>query len=334
MHSESIPIFIIVYPGVQLLDVAGPFQTFVTSEERRLDSPVRALREAAVFDLHLVSAKGGLIKTSSGMAFMTEVLPEHLPPESTLIVVGAHEPDVEAAATDGVLKSWLLKHAPEARRLCSICTGAFLLAEFGLLSGKSATTHWAQCPAFEKRYPNVRLKPNAMYTKDGKVWTSAGISAGIDLALALIEEDRGAGLANLTARWLVVSEKRTGGQSQFSASLELAAKDSENRFAGLHSWIAENLSKDLTLPILAERASMSERSFGRRYKKATGMSPVRAVKLIRAEKAKTLLMTSNASLKTIARQTGFASIEQMNRVLDQFQGAKAQELRASAMEDG
>lgn len=329
----TIPVFIVVYNNVQLLDFAGPYQAFATSEERRLASPIHSLQSAPRYDVRLVSPKGGMVKTSSGVEFMTEALPDDIPRESTILVAGAHEPDVDAAAEDPVMRAWLLKQAPRVRRFCSVCTGAFIIAELGLLDGKLATTHWADCPVFLERYPRVHLKPNAMYTKDENIWTSAGISAGVDLALALIEEDRGGGIANLTARWLVVSAKRTGGQSQFSASLELAAKDSDSLFTELHSWMAENLTKDLAVPVLAGRAQMSERSFSRRYKNAIGMSPARAVKLIRAEKAKALLTTSKASLKSVARESGFSSISQMNRVLEQLYGAQAQDLRSVAFQE-
>jgi hypothetical protein len=175
---------------------------------------------------------------------------------------------VHAASRDARTVRWVRRQAQHARRVASVCTGAFLLAEAGLLDGRRAVTHWARCDEFAARYPNVRVEPDPIFIRDGALWTSAGVTAGIDLALALVEEDLGRAIALDAARELVVFLKRPGGQAQFSAMLSMQRTD--DRFGELHAWIAEHLAADLSVPALAERVSMSERSFVRHYRAGTG----------------------------------------------------------------
>ncbi|TXM64429.1 helix-turn-helix domain-containing protein, partial [Methylobacterium sp. WL120] len=230
-------------------------------------------------------------------------------PLDTLIVAGG--PGVVAACADADLIDWMRARAARARRVASVCTGAFLLGAAGLLDGRRAATHWAYCARLAKRYPLARVEPDPIFVQDGPVWSSAGITAGIDLALALVEQDLGRPLALGVARHLVMFLKRPGGQAQFSAALALQAGD--DRFDALHAWIRENLAGDLSLPALAAAAGMSERSLGRHYRSATGLTPAKGVERLRVEAAQRALSETRRPVKRIAQACGFGSEETMRR---------------------
>jgi len=226
----------------------------------------------------------------------------------TLIIAGG--PGVEAAAADTDLVRWVQSRALRARRFASVCTGAVLLASTGLLDGRRATTHWSLCSELARRFPAVRVESDPIFVQDGPAWTSAGVTAGIDLALALVEQDLGRNVALAVARYLVVFLKRPGGQAQFSARLKLQDGD---RFEGLHDWIAAHLDQELSLPVLARQAGMSERSFSRHYAEASGQTPARAVERLRVEAARTMLSDSALPVKRVAQRCGFGSEETMRR---------------------
>jgi transcriptional regulator GlxA family with amidase domain len=226
-----------------------------------------------------------------------------------LLVAGGQ--GVEAAAANPELVDWLRQRAGQARRVASVCTGAFLLAAAGLLDGRRAVTHWKDCARLAKRFPAVRVEPDPIFVRDGRVWTSAGVTAGIDLALALVEEDLGRAMALAVARYMVVFLKRPGGQAQFSAALALQAAD--DKFGALHDWISRHLGDDLSLPVLAGQAGMSERSFSRHYAEAAGQTPARAIERLRVEAARRLLTESRTPVKRIAQRCGFGSEETMRR---------------------
>jgi transcriptional regulator GlxA family with amidase domain len=225
---------------------------------------------------------------------------------------------VMSAADDPRLVGWLRARAGAALPTASVCTGAFLLAAAGLLDGRRAATHWEYCDLLGRHYPAVKVESDPIFVHDGDVWSSAGMTAGIDLSLALVEEDLGRELALGVARNLVVFLKRPGGQAQFSATLSLQSAD--DRFAGLHSWLAEHLAGDLSLSRLAAQAGMSERSFLLRYREATGMTPARAVERLRVEAARQLLVETRLSAKRIAARCGFGSEETMRRSFARLQG--------------
>lgn len=215
------------------------------------------------------------------------------------------------AAEDPALVDWVREKSRHTRRMASVCTGAFLLAASGLLDGCRVATHWTRCDELARKFPALQVEANPIFIQQGTLWTSAGVTAGIDLCLALVEEDLGRAVALEVARHLVVFLKRPGGQSQFSVTLSLQKGDS--RFAELHAWIAENLTLDLTLATLAAQAGMSERSFVRHYRAETGQTPARAVELIRVETARRQLADSTASIKRIAVQCGFGCEETLRR---------------------
>ncbi|NWL18108.1 GlxA family transcriptional regulator, partial [Pseudomonas umsongensis] len=207
--------------------------------------------------------------------------------------------------------SWVREHAAKCRRVASVCTGAFLLAASGWLDGRRVVTHWTRCEQLAQQHPRLQVEPNPIFINDGPVWTSAGVTAGIDLALAMVEADLGRTMALDVARQLVVFLKRPGGQSQFSVTLSLQKEG--NRFDELHAWISENLSKDLGIPTLANQAGMSERSFVRHYRADTGQTPARAIEQIRVETARRLLSDTGVPIKRVAVQCGFGSEETLRR---------------------
>ena len=294
---------ILVFPCVQLLDAAGPLQVFATANEL-----LREAGQVPPYALHVVATQPGPVASSAGLALIADKLPSTRRKLDTLIVAGGA--GVHAAATDPRLLRWVAQRARQSRRTASVCTGAFLLAAAGLLDGKRATTHWQHCTELAHCYPALRVESDPIFVRDGSVWTSAGVTAGIDLALAFVEADLGRAVALAVARQLVVFAKRPGGQAQFSAGLALAA-DAE--FDALHAWMTRNLHQDLSVPRLAARAGMSERSFARNYRTATGTTPSRAVERLRVEAARDALGSTRRSIKDIARRCGFGSEETMRR---------------------
>jgi transcriptional regulator GlxA family with amidase domain len=310
---------ILAYPAVQLLDVAGPLQVFATANElavARGDGPLYAPR--------VVSAGAPVVTASAGLGLVTAPLPQARSAVDTLLVAGG--PGVHAAAENPVVLDWLRQRATRARRVASVCTGAFLLGATGLLDGRRAATHWMHCAELGRRYPNVSVEADPIYVRDGAVWTSAGVTAAIDLALALVEEDAGRALSLAVARHLVMFLKRPGGQAQFSTVLSL--QGAEDRFGALHAWMGGRLSGDLSLPTLARRAGMSERSFSRRYAEATGITPARAVERLRVEAARRLLSDTRLPVKRSAERCGFGSEETLRRSFGRLLAASPQDYRA------
>jgi transcriptional regulator GlxA family with amidase domain len=310
---------VLAYPAVQLLDVTGPLQVFASVNDH-----VAGSGGAPPYVVSIIAQGGGSVTASAGVGLATAPLPPAATPVDTLIVAGGQ--GVEAASADPGLVDWVREHALQARRVASVCTGAFLLATSGLLDGRRAATHWSLCADLGRRFPAIRVEPDPIFVCDGSVWTSAGVTAGIDLALALVEQDLGRTVALAVARYLVVFLKRPGGQAQFSAALSLQA--AEDRFGALHNWINRHLADDLSVPVLAGQASMSERSFSRRYTEATGLPPGRAVERLRVEAARRLLSDSRLPVKRIAQRCGFGSEETMRRSFLRLLAATPQDYRS------
>jgi transcriptional regulator GlxA family with amidase domain len=307
---------ILAFPAVQLLDVAGPLQVFASANDL-----VFASGSPRPYD-PVVVADRSLVTASAGLGLATRKLPAPRLPLDTLIVAGGS--GVYAACENGELVGWIKARAKAARRTASVCSGTFLLATAGLLDGRRAVTHWRRCAEFARRFPAVRLEPDPIFIRDGDIWTSAGVTAGIDLALALVEQDLGRELALAVARHLVVFLKRPGGQAQFSATLALQHGDA--RFERLHAWIADNLRRDLSVGSLADAAGMSERSFVRHYRRATGRTPARAVEQVRVEAARHLLERGRP-VKRVAAHCGYGSEETMRRSFLRLLGATPQAYR-------
>lgn len=288
----------LVYPGFQILDAAGPLAAFEAA----------GAFVAGAYRLALLSRDGGLVASSSGASLATTALAD-APAPDTLIVVGGD--GVEAAADCPLTRGFVARSGATLPRLASVCSGAYLLAAAGLLDGRRATTHWRRAPELARRFPAVRVEDDHIFTRDGNVWTSAGISAGIDLALALIAEDLGEDVTRRVARQLVVYYRRPGGQSQFSAMAEL--QPAGQRFEGLLDHIRSNLQARLDVDALARLACMSPRNFSRCFAAETGVTPARAVERLRVEAAAAALESGNRPVQQVARDCGFGDPERMRR---------------------
>ena len=294
---------ILAFPDAQLLDITGPLQVFASANDW-----ARERGEASPYAVNVV-AKASPVLTSSGLGLTSSPLSRNGASLDTLLVAGGR--GVHAAAEDKLLVRWLASRAARARRVASVCTGAFLLGAAGLLDGKRAVTHWNDCALLASQFPAVCVEVDPIFVRDERLWTSAGVTAGIDLALAMVEDDIGHAATMAVARDLVVFLKRPGGQAQFSKTLDLQQRDP--RFDQLHAWVAEHLSHDLSVPALAAKAAMSERSFVRHYRAATGLTPARAVEKIRVEAAQQLLASTRVPIKRIAQRCGFGSEETLRR---------------------
>jgi transcriptional regulator GlxA family with amidase domain len=294
-------VVIVTFDTAQILDVTGPLEVF-SSATRFVPS--------AQYRTELVSVAGGPVLSTSGMEFATTRLADVTGPVDTLMVAGGR--DMDDACADQELLHHLHRLAADARRVTSVCSGAFVLAAAGLLDGRRATTHWAECHVLANGYPTVEVDHDAIYVRDGNIWTSAGVTAGIDLALALVAEDHGRKAAAAVARQLVVYLRRSGGQAQFSALLTAQDADSEP-VQDLLTWLPDHLTEDLTVPKLARQAKLSERHFSRLFKAEVGVSPADHIEAVRLETACRLLESTHASIEQVASTCGFGTTETMNR---------------------
>lgn len=296
-------ITLLAFPRVQLLDVVGPADVFAEAS-RQLGNP-RAYR------VEVIGTQKGLVKGSNGLKIaIDETFETYKGRIDTLLVAGS--PHVDAIASNPVLQAWLRQQAQTVRRLCSVCSGAFLLASAGLLDGRRVTTHWNSSARLAKEHPQAEVEPDSIFIKDGNLYTSAGVTACMDLALALVEEDHGRELALSVAREMVMFFKRPGGQSQFSA--QLAAQTAERSvISDVQSYVLNHLKADLSIPTLAARAGMSERNFARTFKQETGFTPGEFVELARIDAARRLIEDSDVSLKRLADTVGYANADGFRR---------------------
>lgn len=295
---------LLVYDGLQSLDLTGPLEVFATAN-RLYRGP-----RPAPYALEVVGAGGGVVRSRSGLRLVPDCQWRELRGRlDTLLVAGG---DARAVLEDRALLRWLPRAAARARRLASVCTGAFVLAAAGLLDGRRATTHWGWTEELARRHPQVTVEPDAIFVRDGAVYTSAGVTAGIDLALALVEDDLGHDAALAVARQLVVFLKRPGGQSQFSSVLAAQAVR-PGPLGDLPQWIVANLGADLSVDALAARAAMSPRHFARVFRAETGLTPAKFVERARLDAARRCLEDGSLALETVAGRCGFGSAEQMRR---------------------
>ena len=310
-------VVIAIFEGVKLLDVTGPLQVFADA---------RSEVASQAYQVTIASAFGGLVATDAGIALASESLNDAMAGSVDTLLIAGGTPAIEAANTASLRKQ-LVEHIGRPRRLGSICLGAFVLAELGVLDGRKATTHWTECDRLQREYKSITVQSDAIYVTSGRIWTSAGVSAGMDLALAMVEEDLGHHMALSLARFLVLFLKRPGGQAQFSAELKRQMRDTRGRFDDLHDYIRANLDRDLSVPVLAAAANMSPRNFARMYHRETGESPARAVELIRVEVAGQLLESTRYSIRRIARRIGFGDDERMRRAFLKIYGVSPQDYR-------
>jgi transcriptional regulator GlxA family with amidase domain len=306
---------VLVFPDFQLLDAAGPISVFeIAGRYAGAESPIKVLAEAP-----------GPVRSSSGVEMLARKFgsPEAI---TTLIVAGGD--GVEAAARSKCTIRFVQAVARRGVRVASVCSGTFILAAAGLLDGRRATTHWRRTRQFLETYPDVKLEPDRIFVRDGNIWSSAGITAGIDLALAIVAEDHGDEIVQKTARQLVLYHRRSGGQSQFSSLLELKAPT--GRFGPLLTWAREHLDAPLTVEHLAERAGMSSRHFTRAFIAETGTTPSKAVERLRVEVARQQVQSSGEAIERVARSTGFRDPERMRRAFIRAFGQPPQSLRRAA----
>ena len=304
--TESHPrlVVFVVYPDIVLLDLTGPLQVF----SHALDPDTGANG----YDCVVASFDGGMVETNTVVCIPSKPMSRYLNrPIHTLVVVGGD--GANKAMRDGPLLEKITKLSSAARRVCSVCSGALVLAATGILDGRRAVTHWDDCKTLEEEFPGVRVEIDPIYIKDGHVWTSAGITAGMDMALAIVTEDLGRTAALQVARSMVTHMVRSGGQSQFSPVLGRQSLDTAGRFEDLHQWITDNLQRDLRVEALAERMNMSARNFSRLYSKQMGLTPAKAVEAIRTEAARNLLEATDLGVKQVAAQCGFNDEERMRR---------------------
>jgi transcriptional regulator GlxA family with amidase domain len=306
---------ILVFPDFQLLDAAGPISVFEIAN--RFNGVPASIK--------VVAATPGEIRSSSGVALLARGF-RSASAMDTLIVAGGE--GVRAAATCKRTLDFVRAAVRRGCRVASVCSGAYLLAEAGVLDGRRATTHWSRTRHFLGAYPKIKLEPDKIFIRDGNIWSSAGISAGIDLALAMASEDFGDEVARSTARQLVIYHRRAGGQSQFSSLLELKAPT--GRFAALLSWAREHLDQPLTVEQLAGQAGMSSRHFTRAFIAETGATPSKAVERLRLEVARQRVQSSGEAIEGVARSTGFRDPERMRRAFIRSFGQPPQALRRAA----
>lgn len=306
---------VLIFPDFQLLDAAGPISVFEIAQRYAGCPPA----------IKVVSARPGPVRSTSGVELLARKFgsPAAL---TTLMIAGGE--GVEAAARNECVTQFVKAVAARGIRVASVCSGTFVLAEAGLLDGRRATTHWQRTRQFLAAYPQVRLEPDRIFVRDGNFWSSAGITAGIDLALAMVAEDHGDEIVQKTARQLVLYHRRNGGQSQFSSLLELKAPT--GRFGPLLTWAREHLDARLAVDDLAEQAGMSARHFTRAFIAETGTTPSKAVERLRIEVARQRVQSSSEAIERVAETTGFRDPERMRRAFIRAFGQPPQAMRRAA----
>jgi transcriptional regulator GlxA family with amidase domain len=315
---DPIRIGIVLFDRTKLLDVCGPLQVF---NDARTQEGTRA------YAVDLVSELGGPVETDTGVALETRSFAQYSQlPADTLLVSGG-DSALEAARSP-VMQDFLADAATACRRFGSICLGAFILAGGGFLNGRRATTHWEGCRRLADSHPFIEVQENAIFVEDRGIWTSAGVTAGIDMALAMVEEDLGRPEALRIAKALVLPVRRTGGQSQFSAALATQLKTGDGKFAKLISRILEDLTQDLTVPKLAAMVCMSERNFSRVFTASLSVSPARFVERLRVDHACEILQRGDASLADLPQLAGFSNAEQMRRAFQRNRGISPSDYKA------
>ncbi len=311
-------IAVVIFPGFQIIDAAGPIGAF----------EIASRFCPGAYEIAVRAVSPGAVASSSGVSVVARALGDATGVDTVMLAGGDGS---RAAMRDEALLTFTRLAAVSVRRLSSVCSGAYVLAAAGVLDGRRATTHWSRAEDFSRRFPKVRLEPDRIWIRDDQIWTSAGITAGIDLALAMIDADLGEAIARRTAQQLVVYHRRPSGQSQFSALLELGA--GQGRFGPLLAWMREHLGEPMTVERLAAQAGMSERNFARAFAAGTGVTPARAVQRLRLEEARALVEAGSRPVEQIARDAGFGDPERMRRAFVAAFGQPPQALRRAARGD-
>ncbi len=321
MQPQLRRIAMLLFDGCDLLDFAGPAGVFHSAARHLIRT---GQTSETLYVVEPLSIDGGSVRTEQDITVKTRRAGDLVDGKyDTLIVTGGV---IDHRSCDQRLLSWIKANHGKVRRVASVCCGAFILAGAGLLDGHGATTHWEDCSHLKASFPTIDVRPDSIYVHEGNVWTSAGITAGIDMALAMVEEDYGHALAFLVARNLVVFMKRPGGQSQFSAPLQ--SQSIEGPLGSVLGWIVENPCEDLRTERLAEKANMSLRNFFRAFEAATGTSPADWVEMARTEVAKRHLEETSAKIEEVAYKAGFSSYEQMRKAFSRRMGVSPTEYRS------
>ncbi len=319
--TETRTIVLSAFDGVTLTDIVSPADVFVmTNTCRRPEAPPYAVIVSSV--------AGGLVRASSGLALDTRPL-DQLAGLSihTLMIAGGGPPEAPPVPSD--LVAWLARNGGAARRICTVCTGSFLAAAAGLADGRRLTTHWESVAAMQAAYPEVVVEKDPIFVRDGALWSSAGFSAGVDLALALVEEDHGLPIALAVARKLIMFVKRSGGQPQFSSPLELQSAG-DPTFARLHAWMADSLGADLSVEVLARQVNMTARTFARHYAERVGRTPGKTVEALRLDAACRALAEPGLSIKVVAQKSGFRNEQALRRAFNHNFGMSPDRYRDTA----
>ena len=315
--AKSRPVVVfLTFPDAKLLDIAGPMQVFADAKQYGGEA----------YEIVVVSVDGGDQLTDTGVQLRSDSMDIwRNEPIHTLLISGGL--GAQSAAQNPSLVERTAALARHSVRVGSVCTGAYILAATGLLNGCRAVTHWSTCQDLANKYPDVKVEPDPIYIKDDRIWTSAGVTAGIDMALAMVAEDSGRKFAIRVARSLVTYMARPGGQSQFSAMLRSQTNDAAGRFDALHAWIEDHLAEDLKVDVLAEQARMSVRNFARVYQTTTGRTPAKTVELFRVMAARDQLEQTSDPISTIAHRTGFLDDERLRRSMQRVSGLSPKECR-------
>lgn len=309
------------YPQLTALDLVGPAEVFATAA-----ALLQAARPSSrpVYEVVVLGLDAGAFRAESGLAFLPDAALADAPALDTLIIPGGH--GLREPATLAFVAKWLRRRQRSLRRIASVCTGAWALAEAGLLDGLRATTHWRHADGLARSYPKIRVEADTLYLREDRIYTSAGVTAGIDLALALVEEDHGPSLALAVARELVVHLKRAGGQRQYSERLAMTV-DAGSQLEELTAWMHDHLADDLSLGRLAERCHISPRQLARRFAATVGMSPAAYVERLRIDEGSQLLL-AGGSIERVAAAVGFRSADVFRRAFERRLGVSPQQFRA------
>lgn len=315
--NKKLKVGFLVYDGLQALDLFGPQEALCAANKFCSTGDMR-------YETLVIGETNRPITTENGISIGVHTDIQNCPALHTLIIpggVGSRRENIPETVVE-----WVEQQAARVKRVGSVCTGLFILARTGVLDGRLVTTHWHYIDAAKAEFPNIKLEADALYIRDGKIITSAGVTAGIDMALALIEEDMSVNIASKVARELVVFLKRPGGQDQYSSLLKLQT-ESQNRFGDLVAWIANNLQEDLCIERLASRVFLSERQFRRIFSRTFGESPGRAVERIRIDVAQDLLTSKSMSIERISVETGFQSADAFRRAFYRRTGVSPTDYR-------
>jgi transcriptional regulator GlxA family with amidase domain len=321
-------IAMLIYPDCLSIDAIAPVEVF-NFANIALQLMGRITQSDSAYKVSIVANKKGAVKTSSGVSLVADMGTEEVKDDiDTLMVAGAtHISYIESACQDSKICSWLIEMMPRVRRMASICTGALILAECGLLDGRKVTTHWMYCEQLARMNQNIRVEPDKIFVRDGKTYTSGGVTAGIDLALSLVEEDWGWEVAASVARGMLIFMRRPGGQSQFSSFIFNEAKTRKD-FRELKAWIVSNPSKDLSIERLAERMAMSPRNFSRLFCQEMDITPAKFVEHVRLEAARNMMLQTDLPMESVAANCGFSNAEQMRRSFQRILKTTPQEHRS------